>query len=326
MKILIAEDEAVSRRLLERMLFRAGYEVVSTADGSTAASMLTDAEGPRLALLDWMMPGTDGPAVCRQVRRQREQPYVYMLLLTSKESKDDVIAGLESGADDYLTKPFHAEELKARLRTGQRILNLEDRLVEAREQMRFKATHDALTGLWNHGMILDVLQREVSRGQREGNSVAILMCDLDHFKRINDSYGHQVGDELLQETARRLSNSVRPYDAVGRYGGEEFLVLMPGCDGARARERAEEIRVSVGECPAMTARGPVAFTLSVGALASGDWGRASAERLLKEADAALYRAKEAGRNRVVFAAASAHEPVAAGASASQADRGSFKDF
>jgi diguanylate cyclase (GGDEF)-like protein len=310
-RILVAEDEAVSRRLLETMLFRAGYEVLSTADGNIAASMLTAADGPRLALLDWMMPGTDGPTVCREVRRQREQPYVYMLLLTSKESKDDVIAGLESGADDYLTKPFHAEELKARLRTGQRILSLEDKLVEAREQMRFKATHDALTALWNHGMILDLLQREVSRAQREGNSVAILMCDLDHFKRINDSYGHLVGDELLQETARRLSNSVRPYDAVGRYGGEEFLVLMPGCDAPRARERAEEIRVSVGECPVITAHGPVTFTLSVGALASGDWGRASAEQLLKEVDGALYRAKEAGRNRVVFAEARAREPMAA---------------
>lgn len=311
MKILVAEDDAVSRRLLEMMLFRAGYDVVTAADGSTAASLLTAEDGPRLALLDWMMPGEDGPSVCREVRRQREQPYVYMVLLTSKESKDDIIAGLESGADDYLTKPYHAEELKARLRTGQRILHLEDKLVEAREEMRFRATHDALTGLWNHAMILDLLQREVSRAQREGNSVAVLMCDLDHFKRINDTYGHLVGDELLRETARRLLSSVRPYDAVGRYGGEEFLVVMPGCNTARARERAEEIRTTVGECPVMTTQGPVSFTLSVGALASGDWGRTTPVQLLKEVDAALYRAKAEGRNRVAYAETRTHEPMTA---------------
>ncbi len=300
MKILVADDDAVSRRLLEATLDRAGYEVVAAADGTTAASILTAENGPRLALLDWMMPGMDGPSVCREVRAHPQNPYVYMLVLTSRETKDDVIAGLASGADDYLTKPFHAEELKARLRTGQRILELEDKLVEAREEMRFKATHDPLTQLWNHGLILEFLDRELSRSRREGNSVAVLLCDLDHFKKINDTYGHLVGDEVLRETARRISGAVRTYDAVGRYGGEEFLVLLPRCDGECGRERAEQIRSVVSGRPVMTAQGPVSFTLSVGALTSSDWGQVTAEQLLKEADAALYRAKAEGRNRVAF--------------------------
>src|SRR5438445_10860755 len=137
------------------------------------------------------MPELDGPGVCREVRKRKQQSYVYMVLLTSKESKEDVVAGLESGADDYLTKPFNAEELKARLRTGLRILELEDRLVEAREEMRFKATHDGLTSLWNRGVILDLLGRELARSRRERVSTAILICDLDHFKNVNDTYGHR---------------------------------------------------------------------------------------------------------------------------------------
>lgn len=301
MKILVADDDAVSRRLLEATLNRAGYEVVAAADGTTAASILAAEDGPRLALLDWMMPGMDGPSVCREVRAHRENPYVYMLVLTSKETKDDVIAGLASGADDYLTKPFHPEELKARLRTGQRILELEDKLVEAREEMRFKATHDPLTQLWNHNLILEFLDRELSRARREGNSVTVLLCDLDNFKKVNDTHGHLVGDEVLRETGRRLLAAVRAYDAVGRYGGEEFLVLLPHCDKKSGRDRAEQIRSVASGRPVLTAQGPVSFTLSVGALASSDWGQFTAEQLLKEADAALYRAKAAGRNRVVFA-------------------------
>lgn len=308
MKILLADDDAVSLRLLETTLSRAGYEVVVTADGAAAASLLAAKDGPRLALLDWMMPGLDGPSVCRQVRLRRETPYVYMLLLTSKETKDDVIAGLASGADDYLTKPFHPEELKARLRTGRRILELEDKLVEAREEMRFKATHDPLTQLWNHGLILEFLERELNRARREGTALAVLLCDLDHFKSINDTYGHLVGDEVLRETARRLLAAVRPYDAVGRYGGEEFLVLMPNCDKPCARDRAEQIQALVSERPVLTAQGPVSFTLSVGALISSDWRQFSAEQLLTQADLALYQAKEAGRNRVVFSPPEAPPP------------------
>jgi len=230
-----------------------------------------------------------------------------MVLLTSKESKEDVVAGLESGADDYLIKPFDAQELKARLRTGLRILNLEDRLVEAREEMRFKATHDGLTSLWNRGMILDLLGRELSRSRREHLSTAILLCDLDHFKQVNDTHGHLAGDDVLRETARRLLSSVRSYDFVGRYGGEEFLVVLNNCDPGHALARAEEIRKAIAQHPVQTSCGPVPITMSLGALFSRDWGFRPEEELLHEADTALYAAKEAGRNCVKIARPGAPE-------------------
>jgi len=301
MRILIADDEMMSRKLLQKTLERAGYEVIAVENGRLAADQLFPADGPRLALLDWVMPGLDGPGVCREVRKRKEQSYVYMVLLTSKESKEDVVAGLESGADDFLTKPFDSEELKARLRTGLRILNLEDRLVEAREKMRFQATHDGLTGLWNRGVIVDLLRRELARSSRERTCTVILMCDLDHFKSVNDTYGHLAGDDVLKETAKRLLASVRTYDFVGRYGGEEFLVVLNNCDPAFAFARAEEIRKAIAQKPVPSSSGPLPITISLGILLSQEWGRRPVEELLHEADAALYAAKAAGRNGVKVA-------------------------
>jgi two-component system, cell cycle response regulator len=301
LKILIADDEALSRRLLEKTLERAGYEVTAVENGKLAVQHLTRSEGPRLALLDWVMPELDGPGVCREVRKHQEQAYAYMVLLTSKESKEDIVTGLESGADDYLTKPFNAEELKARLRTGQRILHLEDRLVEAREQMRFKATHDALTSIWNRGVIMDLLSRELARSQREAVCTIVLLGDVDHFKSVNDTHGHLVGDEVLREIARRLLLSIRSYDFVGRYGGEEFLMVLNNCKPQFALARAEEIRAAIGKRPIQTAIGPLAVTMSFGLLLSHDWAVRPVEELLREVDAALYAAKAAGRNCVRIA-------------------------
>ena len=226
---------------------------------------------------------------------------MYIILLTSKESKEDIVAGLESGADDYLVKPFDAEELKARLRTGERILQLEDRLVAAREQMRFKATHDPLTSLWNRGVIMDLMGRELVRSQRERGCTAVILGDLDHFKNVNDTYGHLVGDQVLREVARRFLQSVRPYDFVGRYGGEEFLTLLNSCPPASALVRVEEIRKAICTRPVQTDAGPLAITMSFGVLLSSDWGHRPADELLREADGALYGAKTAGRNRVMQA-------------------------
>jgi two-component system cell cycle response regulator len=297
MKILIADDDLVSRRLMERVLERSGYEVVTAANGREAAEILSEADCPRLALIDWMMPELDGPGVCRNVRNRHDSRYVYITLLTSKQSSEDVVVGLEAGADDYLIKPCNTEELKARLRTGVRILDLEDKLVEAREEMRYKATHDFLTGLWNRGSIVSDFDRELARARRENGAVTILICDLDHFKRVNDVYGHLVGDEVLQSVATRLAKSVRSYDMVGRYGGEEFLLVLTGRDANLAEKRAEEIRSVVAGRAIETASGPLSVTLSIGVLTSNHWGNElTANQLLKEADKALYFAKANGRN------------------------------
>lgn len=296
MKILIADDDALSRRLLEKTLLRDGYEVISVADGRQAVNCLSDPDAPRLALLDWMMPELDGPSVCREIRQRHDQLYAYIILLTSRESKEDVVAGLESGADDYLVKPFDIDELKARLRCGHRILHLEDRLVEAREEMRFKATHDQLTSLWNRGVIMDLLRRELARSQRENGSTALLLGDIDHFKCVNDAHGHLVGDQVLREVARRMLLAVRSYDFVGRYGGEEFLIVLNNCDPASAFPRADQIRASIGDRPIQTDAGALKISMSFGVLISRDWGHRPADELLREVDAALYSAKNSGRN------------------------------
>ena len=218
-----------------------GYEVTAAHSGTEAWEVLQAEDAPRVALLDWMMPGIDGLEICRRVRARSSQPYVYIMLLTANDKVGNLVEGLESGADDYLTKPFHPQELRARLRVGLRMLELESSLVEARENLRFKASHDALTSIWNRGAIIELLERELSRARRDGSSVGILLADIDHFKRINDTRGHLVGDEVLRAVTGRLKGEVRSYDAVGRYGGEEFLILLPGCDHAKLAAKAEQL-------------------------------------------------------------------------------------
>jgi two-component system cell cycle response regulator len=313
MKILIADDETMSRRMLHALLEKWGYEVISAEDGDSAWAKLKAPDAPRMALLDWMMPGQNGVDVCRALRKERPEPYTYIVLLTAKDSKDGVVEGLESGADDYLTKPFNPQELKARIRVGLRLLQLEDNLVQAREAMRFKATHDTLTGVWNRGSILETLERETWRSRREGVSLGVLIADLDHFKSVNDTYGHPVGDTVLREVTRRMATDVRPYDAVGRYGGEEFLVLLPGCNDSETRAKAERLREAISRDPVPTSGGNLIVTMSVGGVATVDWPNDNPNQILQMADSALYRAKKEGRNRTVMAGAGEHEEIHHGA-------------
>jgi diguanylate cyclase (GGDEF)-like protein len=247
-----------------------------------------------------MMPGMSGVEVCRQVRRQPEEPYIYVILLTAKGQKQDIVEGLDAGADDYLTKPFDAHELRARLRAACRIVELQQQLISAREELRVQATRDALTGIWNRGGILEILNRELARAEREKTSVGVILADLDHFKEINDIYGHLAGDAVLREAVRKMRSAIRVYDTMGRYGGEEFLIVMAGCDTIGAPKLAERIRAAVGNGPIEIFEGTFPVTVSLGVAVSE--GALLAESIIRAADLALYRAKNGGRNRVELAA------------------------
>ena len=305
MKILIAEDDSVSRRLLEVTLNKWGYEVITCADGARAWEVLQQPDAPQLAILDWMMPHMDGLQVCKNVRdpeKRPSEPYVYIILLTAKSQKVDMVTGLEAGADDYLTKPFDAQELRMRLRAGRRILELLDELVRAREIMREQSRKDSLTQLCTRATVLETLQQELDRSQRSTERptpVSIVLADLDHFKQINDTYGHLAGDAVLREASRRMREAVRPYDCIGRYGGEEFLLVLSNCDTMGAVRLAQRLLQAVSNEPIMLAEATVVMTLSAGVATSE--GITEGALLVGAADTALYRAKRAGRNRVEVA-------------------------
>jgi diguanylate cyclase (GGDEF)-like protein len=296
MHILIADDDPVSRRLLEVALVRMGHTVVVVAEGLAAIDALVAIDGPRIAILDWMMPGADGLAVCRAVR-QRAAPYVYVILLTARRSQADMVAALDAEADEFLTKPFGAIELRGRLHAGERILKLQEGLLQARDALQHQASHDHLTGLWNRRMVLHQLERELRRSARDRSELAVVLVDIDHFKRINDTYGHAAGDAVLQQVAGRLRAVVRSHEYLARYGGEEFLILLPGCTTDDAVGVAERARASIAADPVLAGGQPVSARISLGVASTGASGYDPAV-LIADADAALYQAKAGGRNQV----------------------------
>jgi two-component system, cell cycle response regulator len=308
-RILIADDDPVARRLLERDLQQQGHSVVLAENGDVAWEILGAADAPRIAVLDWMMPGHTGPEICRMIRQRVSSAYTYLILATAREDKHDVISGLDSGADDYLTKPLDSGELLARLRVGFRILELEDNLLKAREGLVFAATHDGLTKLLNRAAIDDMLRRELARAQREHSPVSILLLDIDRFKSINDTYGHPVGDQVIREIAARFSSAIRAYDAVGRYGGEEFLAVLPGCDSQGVTEHARRVLDLIRWRTFDTTAGRLHVTASIGAASTDDVRDATPATLLHAADDALYAAKHSGRNRAITYAAVQPEPA-----------------
>ena len=305
MKVLIADDEIVSRRLLESSLKRWEYEVIVASDGLEALQVLRAPDPPKLAVLDWMMPGLDGVQLCRELRLRSDELYTYVLLLTAKHTKGEVVQGLEAGADDYMTKPFEPQELKVRLRTGKRILFLLDELTTAREMLRDMAARDPLTKLWNHNSILELLTTELIRAERQSTSVGVILLDLDHFKLINDTYGHLVGDHVLRHAAEAMTDTVRPYDAVGRFGGEEFLIVLPGCDEMNATSHAERLRLALKKRTVTVPEQEVRFTASLGVTVAGPGAYVDTQAAIRVADAAMYTAKRAGRDQVAYLGANA---------------------
>ena len=300
MRILVAEDEITYRHMLKTLLTKWGYEVAVASNGLEAWEALQRDDRPRLAILDWMMPGMDGVEICRAIRQGKADPYIYLLLLTSRDQKQDMVQGFEAGADDYLIKPFDPHELRARVHAGERIVELQDRLIRVQEALREQATHDPLTGVLNRRACLDSLLSELNRGGRSGSPVCICMADIDYFKRVNDAHGHLAGDEVLREVARRMQNSLRGYDAIGRFGGEEFPLVLPGCSIEEGVKLAERICHVVRSEPVKVENWSFEVSISLGVAVAYQPAPRDMEALLGSADAALYRAKEAGRNRVEF--------------------------
>jgi two-component system, cell cycle response regulator len=297
-RVLAAEDNPVFQSMLRSMLAKWGYDPIIARDGVEAWRALDSDNAPRLAILDWMMPGLDGVELCRRVRAAAREPYIYLVLLTARSESQDLVEGMEAGADDYLTKPFVAQELRVRLRAGRRILDLQSELMAAREALRIQATHDALTSIPNRAAILAALHTELSRASRERGPVAVLMSDVDRFKSINDAYGHQTGDDILREAAQRMKGAMRSYDMVGRYGGEEFLVVLAGSDAEGAYAQAERIRDSFASEPFQARGETLQVTCSFGVSWRETASPSDADALIREADMALYAAKANGRNRI----------------------------
>ena len=298
MRILIAEDDFTSRNVLSGILRKHGHEVMAAVDGAEAWELLQKPEAPSLVILDWMMPGMNGPEVVQRVPAVQNERPPYIIMLTARGDKSDIITGLQAGANDYLAKPFDPGELYARVEVGRRMIQLQEALIESREILSRQATHDALTGLLSRGAILEYLAKELARTARHGNLLMVGMCDIDFFKQVNDTYGHLTGDEVLCALARILEANCRKYDAVGRLGGEEFLMVAPvsaGTDGALLFQR---VRRQVAESQIATRSGPLSVTLSIGVACAN--AQTTVDAILESADQSLYQAKREGRNHVVF--------------------------
>lgn len=293
MKILIAEDEPISRRLLEANLIDWGYEVTAVSDGIEALDIIQQPESPSLIITDWMMPRMDGLSLCRKIRSIKKSQYKYIVILTAKGEKKDIIAGLEAGADDFLSKPFNRDELRYRTRIGERIINLERRIMEL-------ANTDPLTGLPNRRAFMERMEEELARAQREKHPLSIVLADIDHFKNVNDTYGHQIGDLVLQRFVGQLKTTSRPYDFPGRYGGEEFLFCFPGVDELLAASVAERMREKIEDMEIMLKddAGSIRITASFGTASYTLESEENVDSLIKKADDALYLAKKKGRNCV----------------------------
>jgi diguanylate cyclase (GGDEF)-like protein len=301
-KILVAEDDPISLRLLQACLVEWGYQVTSATDGHKALEVLQSPEPPRLAILDWIMPGMDGVEVCREVRKPNKRPYIYILMLTAKGRKHDIVEGLESGADDYLIKPYDPQELRARLRAGRRILDLQEQLVSAHRLIEAQMTVDPLTGVWSRDVILDALKLQLTLSSQSGSPMSLVLANIDHFRDITATFGPLAGDAVLREVARRLRAVLRPPDSIGRSLADEFVMVLPGCDPPTAASMAEKFRARVDRRAVDTSEGVIAVTVSLGVLVTTPQNALDLDTAWRLATEAVSRAKANGQNRVEFAA------------------------
>jgi diguanylate cyclase (GGDEF)-like protein len=297
MRILLADDDQVSLVWLAHLLQSWDYEVETVNNGLKAFSALSRQDGPMVAIIDWMMPGLDGIEICQRIKKDPRFRFHYLIMLTGKSDTDDIVRALQSGADDFIIKPFIREELQVRLRAGARIIELQQELLE-------KASHDELTTILNRRMLIDMAGRELERAWRSNAPLALLMLDLDFFKKINDTYGHLVGDAVLIEVAQRFKSGLRALDIFGRYGGEEFMVLLPGCDVNFARIVADHLRLLVSEKTIDFQGQSLSISVSIGIAVATFNNKALNNKitlvdLIGQADHALYQAKRAGRNCIV---------------------------
>jgi two-component system chemotaxis response regulator CheY len=304
MKVLIVDDDPVTRSLLKAFLHKWDYEVVIARGGTEAWEILQEPESPSLVVSDWIMPDMNGLDLCRKVRQAQAGTYTYIIVLTGKGQKEDVVEALEAGADDYLIKPFNQEELKYRIRTGERIIKLEQKILEL-------AHTDFLTGVLNRRAFIQRMEAEIHRAAREHAPISLILADIDHFKKINDRYGHNTGDIVLQRFARKLSECLRPYDFVGRYGGEEFIIYLPNVKETQAILAAERMRKSIEETKIIPPNSldSIQITASFGIALSWRGAGENVLSIIERADFAMYKAKREGRNRVRTAGEGRKEPV-----------------
>jgi two-component system, cell cycle response regulator len=305
MRALVADDDLVTVALLSNALARWGIDTTVEHDGHGAWNAIAAGDGPSLAIVDWEMPGIDGPELCRRIRRSASLTHMYLILLTARDERADVVAGLDAGADDYIVKPFDYDELRARVNVGIRVLTLQNRLADrvgelqaARDELARVANTDALTDLTSRRRWFEVAAHELDRYRRYGRPFALLMADLDFFKQVNDTFGHAAGDEALKGFAEVLRSQCRRSDVIGRIGGEEFAVLLPETDaptaeqiGWRIVERCRNVTISIA------AHGAVSLTCSVG-VAAASTSDITVEELLRRCDIALYAAKRHGKDRL----------------------------
>lgn len=309
MKILVAEDDKVSRLLLVRTLEKQGYRVLSAEDGVEGWKIFEEEkEEIQIAILDWNMPRMNGLELCRKIRESHGIHYVYVMFLTGKTDVEDIVQGLETGADDYLTKPFDKRELLSRLNVGMRIVELESTLKEANKKLHYLAITDGLTAVFNRRALLERLGDELSRASREKQHFCLAMLDIDHFKSVNDNYGHRAGDKILVGIVDRIKSQLRPYDIMGRYGGEEFLLGIINSDPGTSKEVAERICTSISRRPFELEGKKLNVSVSIGTVSvippqepQEDDIIGLLDLMIRAADDALYEAKDTGRNKVVSA-------------------------